>query len=151
MEPKLTWQSLLNSQRIKLHRVSPQELDDLRAVVERDLSDAGIEGLSTDRRFATAYNAVLQLAKMVIACEGYRAAGFAHHQTTLEALELAMGGAVSDLTAYFDTCRRKRNQVDCDMADVATEAELDDLMRKAHEFRALVEKWIRSNHPQHGL
>jgi hypothetical protein len=28
-----------------------------------------------DRRFATAYNAVLQLAKMVIACAGYRVAG----------------------------------------------------------------------------
>jgi hypothetical protein len=49
-----------------------RELDGLRAVVARDLTDARVVGLSTDRQFATAYNAVLQLAKMAIACAGYR-------------------------------------------------------------------------------
>jgi hypothetical protein len=33
----------------------------LRAVVARDLSDAQVPGLSTDRQFATADNAALQL------------------------------------------------------------------------------------------
>ncbi len=33
--------------------------------------DANLDQLSADRRFATAYNAVLQLTKMGIACEGY--------------------------------------------------------------------------------
>ena len=71
----MTWQSLLQAQRIKSHRTSQQELNDLRDVVERDMQDAGVEALSADRRFATAYNAVLQLAKMVIACSGYRVVG----------------------------------------------------------------------------
>jgi len=34
-----------------------KELDDLRAVIVRDLEDAAIQELSDDRRFATAYTA----------------------------------------------------------------------------------------------
>ena len=34
----------------------------MRALIARDLADAGIAGLSADRRFATAYNAALQAA-----------------------------------------------------------------------------------------
>jgi hypothetical protein len=47
----------------------------MRALVARDLADAGIAGLSADRRFATAYNAALQAANIAIAfaCAGYRA------------------------------------------------------------------------------
>src|ERR1700722_19495394 len=123
----MTWQSLLQAQRIKSHRTSQQELNDLRDVVERDMQEAGVEALSADRRFATAYNAVLQLAKMVIACSGYRVVGPGHHMTTFEALEIAMGSPISDLAAYLDTCRRKRNQVDYDCANAATESEAEDL------------------------
>jgi hypothetical protein len=56
---------------VHTHKTSKQELDDLRAVIRRDLSDAAIPALSEDRRFATAYNAALQAAKMAVACAGY--------------------------------------------------------------------------------
>jgi hypothetical protein len=48
--------------RLRPHHTSPKEVADLLRVVDRDLADAGIAQLSTDRRFATAYNAALQLA-----------------------------------------------------------------------------------------
>lgn len=147
----MSWPSLEQAHRVKAHRTSVQELADLRAIVERDLSDATVPGLSADRRFATAYNAVLQLAKMVIACAGYRVVGLGHHQTTFEALELAMGPSVSATVAYFDTCRRKRNQVDYDLANAATETEAEELIRKAEEFRNTVEAWIRKNHASYRL
>jgi uncharacterized protein (UPF0332 family) len=142
----MSWQSLLQAQKVKRHQTSRREIEDLRNVVERDLQDAGVESISADRRFATAYNAVLQLAKIVIACSGYRVAGAGHHITTFEALELAMGPSVSGLSAYFDLCRRKRNQVDYDCANAATESETKDLIQKAEEFRAMVEAWIRTHH-----
>jgi hypothetical protein len=44
----------------------------MRALIARDLADAGVAGLSEGRRFATAYNAALQAANMAIACAGYR-------------------------------------------------------------------------------
>src|SRR5215469_722415 len=142
----MSWQSLLQAQKIKRHKTSRQELDDLRDVVERDLQDAAIPGLSSDRRFATAYNAVLQLSKMAIACAGYRVVGSGHHLTTFEAIEFAMGASVSELASYFDTCRRKRNQVDYDRVNAATETEADELLAKAEEFREVIENWIRKHH-----
>ncbi len=42
----------------------------MRALIARDLADATINGLSADRRFATAYSAALQAANMAIACAG---------------------------------------------------------------------------------
>jgi hypothetical protein len=136
---------------VQRHTPSRHELDGLRAVVERDLSDAQVPGLSTDRKFATAYNAVLQLAKMAIACAGYRVVGQGHHLTTFEAVELAMGRSVVRLTTYFETCRRKRNMLDYDIANVATDTEVRELMEKAEEFRQLVEQWIAQHYPQFAI
>jgi hypothetical protein len=116
--------------------------------VARDLHDASLPGLSDDRRFATAYNAALQLAKMAIACAGFRVVGQAHHQTTFEAVELAMGRSVSDLATYFETCRRKRNVVDYDLANVISQAEANELVNKVAHFARLVEVWIAQHRPQ---
>ena len=131
----MSWQQLLRSHRVQAHATSHRELEGLRAVVGRDLKDARVPGLSTDRQFATAYNAVLQLAKMAIACAGYRVVGAGHHQTTFEAVELALGASVANLASYFDTCRRKRNILDYDNAQVVTETEAQELVQKAEEFR----------------
>lgn len=143
----MSWQQLLTNHRVQTHSTSRRELDGLRAVVARDLQDARVVGLSTDRQFATAYNAVLQLAKMAIACAGYRVVGAGHHQTTFEAVELAMGSRVSPLASYFDTCRRKRNILDYDNAQVVTETEAEELVQKAEEFRTRVEQWIAQHYP----
>lgn len=144
----MSWKKLESGGDVKPHQTSKREIDDLRAIVARDLKDASLEGLSDDRRFATAYNAVLQLAKMVIACAGYRvAARKGHHRVTLEAVQRAMGSTVANHVAYFDTCRIKRNTVDYDMANVTSEAEADELVKMATEFDRLVEAWIAKNHP----
>ena len=147
----MIWQDLLNSQKVRAHRTSSQELYDLRAVVERDLADSKIPELSDDRRFATAYNAVLQLSKIVIACEGYRVVGLGHHQTAFLALEIALGPSILPFSTYFEQCRRQRNQVDYDMANVATEADATLLIQTAEAFQKLVELWVATNHHTFGV
>lgn len=147
----MSWPLLLRNHRVHMHTSSRRELEDLRAVVARDLTDAQLPGLSTDRQFATAYNAVLQLAKMAIACAGYRVLGTGHHQTTFEALELAMGPPVAALASYFETCRRKRNILDYDRAQVVTVTEAQELVQKADVFRGLVEQWITQHYPRFGV
>ncbi len=62
-----------------------------------------------------------------------------------------MGSSVSALATYFDICRRKRNQVDYDRANAATETEAAELLSKAEEFRDLVEKWILKHHPHYAI
>ncbi len=145
----MSWQELLATKRAQTHQTSKQELDGLRAVVDRDLKDAAVLILSEDRRFATAYNAVLQLATMAVACAGYRvSAKQGHHQNTFLALRLALGKPVAKLADYFDTCRRKRNTVDYNCATVVTATELQELLEQADKFRELVENWISKHHPQ---
>jgi hypothetical protein len=144
----MTWQQLLTTHRVQPHTTSRQARDGLRAVVVRDLRDAQVPGLSADRQFATAYNAVLQLAKIAIACAGYRVVGQGHHVTTFEAVELAMGRRVASLAGYFETCRRMGNMLDYDMANVATDTEVRELLEKAHAFRQLLEQWIAQHYPQ---
>jgi hypothetical protein len=143
----MTWQQLLNANRVRTHKTSKQELDDLRTVIERDLNDAGITGLSADRSFATAYNAALQTAKMAIHCAGYRVVGQGHHQVSFEAAELAVGANVRALVVYFELCRRKRNTLDYDVANVVSDTEAAELVLKAREFKKELESWIAAKHP----
>jgi len=64
----VTWTRLLATKEARRHTTSKAELDNMRALIARDLADAALAGLSPDRRFATAYNAALQVANMAIAC-----------------------------------------------------------------------------------
>ena len=121
-------------------------MDKLRAVIARDLADASLVGVSSDRRFATAYNAALQAAKMAIACAGYRVTGAGHHRISFAAVQLAVGKAAGPYRDYFDRCRRKRNVIDYDDVFVATETEAKEIVAKATEFIEIVEQWIAKNH-----
>ena len=99
----MSFESLLAGGDLKAHRTSRQELDNIRALIARDLADAALPGLSADRRYATAYNAALQAGKIAIACSGYRVSARAgHHAATFEAAHLAIGQQAAGLTAYFD-------------------------------------------------
>lgn len=144
----MTWTQLLANNEVKQHKTSKKELDRIRAAVARDLADASLKALSADRRFATAYNAALQSTKMAIACAGYRVtAGTGHHRISFEAVKLAVGKPADLYSDYFDRCRRKRNVIDYDDVNVATETEAEEIMRKAKEFAELIERWIAKNHP----
>jgi hypothetical protein len=143
----MSWKPLLASRTVQPHKTSVKEIEGLRQLVSRDLADAGLTALSADRRFATAYNAVLQLSKMAIACAGYRVtSGAGHHQKTFEAVKAALGKRGEPLANYFETCRRKRNLIDYDASEVATETEAEELLRKAQEFQTMVEGWIVKHH-----
>jgi uncharacterized protein (UPF0332 family) len=120
----------------------------MRALIARDLADAKVAGLSADRRFATAYNAALQAAHMVIACAGYRVtAKTGHHKVALDSVKLAVGGTVNKYADYFDRCRRKRNVIDYTRSHVATESEAHEIVQQATEFHDVVEAWIDATLP----
>src|SRR2546428_3614616 len=142
---------LLASKRLDRHPTSADEIAGLRNLIARDLSDAALPGLSADRTFATAYNAVLQLSKLALACAGYRVSASlpGHHQTTFEAARLILGRTAQRLTDYFETCRRKRNVIDYDFTQAVTESQATELRERAAEYQGLVEVWIAKNHPKY--
>lgn len=115
------------------------------ALVARDLADAGVDGLSADRKYATAYNAALQAANMAIACTGYRVtAKTGHHKITFYSASLALGAGASKYADYFEACRRKRNVIDYARSHVATDTEAKEIVEQAKAFCEFVELWIDS-------
>jgi hypothetical protein len=144
----MSWKKLLQDNKVHRHTTSLQELSEIRRLVARDLADAAIPVLSEDRRFATAYNAALQTAKMAVACAGYRVASVpGHHRLTFEGARLALGKPAEHLTDYFDACRRKRNEIDYTGATIATGTEANELLLHAKSFLDMVEGWIMAHHP----
>jgi uncharacterized protein (UPF0332 family) len=63
------------------------------------------------------------------------------------AVELAVGPSAAGLLAYFEACRRKRNQLDYDAANIVSDTEAAEILTKAREFKQEVEDWIAKNHP----
>jgi hypothetical protein len=144
----MSWKKLLQNNNVHRHTTSRQELTEIRRLVARDLADAAIPTLSEDRRFATAYNAALQTAKIAIACDGYRIGSVpGHHRLTFEGAKLSIGKRAQQLADYFDACRRKRNEIDYTGATIATATEADELLLHAKSFLDLVELWIETTHP----
>lgn len=72
-------QQLLSEKKLKKHKTSKKEIQDLLGVIYRDIIDASEVELSPDWRFAIAYNAILQLSTIPLYCKGYKPAGMGHH------------------------------------------------------------------------
>ena len=88
------------------HKTSPQEIAGLLAIVERDLANAKVAGLSDDWRFNIAYNAALQAATAALAASGFRAAREQHHYRTIQSLAPTIGWQSGNLD-QLDRFRKK--------------------------------------------
>jgi hypothetical protein len=123
------------------------EISKLRIAAHRGLRDARLRGLSADGRFKLAYEAIVLFAKMALACGGYRVKGRGAHHTTFVALPLIVGRSVSKDAGYFDRCRRKRNELTYERADVVSSKDAEDVLLEATKFGETVEDWISDHHP----
>ena len=115
-------------------------------MVERDLADAAIPQLSTDRRFATAYNAALLLATIALHAAGYRTASAGHHWATFHVLPEILGSDAQAAADYLDGCRAKRNVSDYDRAGAISEQELAELVTEVQAFRQDILEWLHAHH-----
>lgn len=144
----MTLKKLQTDGRLKPHKTSKQEIDELRGAVDVKLADARSTSISDDTRFTTAYGAALLLAKMALACAGYRldSRSGGHHVAAFEALPHCVGASAAPLAKYFEVCRRKRNEIDYDRANVASRADADEIVRQTEALQSLVEDWITKHH-----
>jgi hypothetical protein len=139
----------LESGALRRHRTSALEVADLLRVVGRDLQDARATQISLDRRFATAYSGALQLAALVLAASGYRAAARrGHHAVTLQALPEIIGEGTRSLAVYLDSCRSLRNQTDYDRAGVVSAADVAEIIEETARFRDQVLAWLAEAYPE---
>lgn len=143
----MTLEDWLKEDKLKAHQTTPQEIQSLFKVIDRDIADAQVVGVSADRRFATAYNAALQLATVTLLASGYRVtAGKGHHYVTISALRFTMGKSAVPRMHYLNLCRQTRNKTDYDRAGVTEEQEVAELLKEVAQFRQDVLEWLKKHH-----
>lgn len=131
----------LKRKAIQKVEVSEDTLLDLLKLVARDLKDSQVAALSPDRRYATAYGAALNLANYVVRTQGYRvSAKKGHHRVTFEIAHAILGSDTKKYLDFFDICRRKRNKIDYDFANIASDSEVGELVQMTKEFQELILK-----------
>ena len=144
----MTLKKWANERRLKHHVPSREEISDLFGLVDRDIKDAQIDALSADRRFATAYNAALQLGTVILRASGYRTSGLGHHWVTFQAISEILDADAQSWADYFDACRQKRNEADYDCAGMVTETEAKELLSETISFSSSVKVWLKEHHPE---
>jgi uncharacterized protein (UPF0332 family) len=144
---RMSLKELLNQGRLRPHKTSKEEITNLLKLVKRDIEDAKVSGLSSDRKFATAYNAVLQSATILLYCKGYRTSGMGHHFTVFEAMKEILGKDYLELADYFDSCRAQRNLTDYSYPGEVSFAEAEELIQAAEDFLQMVLNWLKNNYP----
>ena len=127
------------------HSSSPQEIGDLLSLVDRDLLDSQVPGLTADWRLNIAYNAALQAATAALAASGYRASRKAHHMRVVQSLEFTIG-ADKGMIAGLDGFRKKRNISDYERAGYVSDGEAEEMRDLATRLREDVLAWILSKH-----
>jgi hypothetical protein len=142
----MSWNKLLNDKRVTALPPTKAELDALRSIVARSLNDVAAPGLSADARFVLAYDAARTLSLIVVRAAGYRPRSVGGHYNTFLALEAA-DPAFTTLSAYFDSCRMKRNDCEYGFAGGVTETEADALLKTVRQFAGDAETWLKSHHP----
>lgn len=140
---------LLSEGKIRLHKTSTDEIAGLFKIVERDLKDAQIKELSTDRKFATAYNAALQLTTIILNCRGYRTTSGSHHFITFQAAKEILGTQHHNLIDYFDSCRNKRNITDYDRSGEVSDYEVEELIKETLAYKTIIINWVKKYYPQY--
>ena len=131
---------------IVTHETSRNEIADLFAVVQRDLDDAQVPRLSDDWRLGIAYNAALQLATLALAAEGYRPSRERAHERAILSLRFTIGADVASVDV-LDRVRRKRNQINCELAGSTSTAEADEVLTLVTALREQVLTWLNAHHP----
>lgn len=129
------------------HKTSPQEISDLLAIAERDLTDCRATGLSPDWRLSIAYNAALQVSTAALAAAGYRATRESHHYRVIQSLTYTIEANASLITR-LDAFRKKRNIGDYERAGTISEQEAGEMVALAELLRENVREWLRANHPE---
>ena len=130
---------------VEKHKTSPQEIEELFQIADRDLKDCQARDLSDDWQLNIAYNAALQSAKAALAAAGYRASREAQHFRIIQSLAFTLRLEKS-LIDKLDKFRKKRNISDYERAGLVSESEVKEAIDLTYQLRKQAEEWIRTNH-----
>jgi hypothetical protein len=131
------------------HEATVAEVRSLIGVVDRELADAVVPGLSDEGRFTHAYDAALLLCKLGLHASGFelqkRASG--HHSRWINSLEFTLGKEQKETLIHLSQCSKLRHTSLYDQTGVIQKQDAVDLLETARKLRADVLAWLHSRHP----
>jgi Asp-tRNA(Asn)/Glu-tRNA(Gln) amidotransferase A subunit family amidase len=146
----MTLENLRNLEKIgqlKSHVTSREEVQRLLDAARRNLSDAGVEVISCETRFDSAYKAVMQLALAAMMANGFRPDTNkpGHHMTVIQSLPQTIG-LPTERMVVLDVLRRKRNLTDYS-GDWIDETSMEQCILEARNLLRDVKAWFKEQRP----
>ncbi len=119
----------------------------LIAAAQRNITDAQLQGLSSENRFDAAYKAIMQMAMVALNANGYRTLKSkpGHHQTAIQTLPLSVALAHSKVIV-LDALRKQRHLADY-TGDLVPEAIAEECLMSAKDLLVHVRAWLQANRP----
>ena len=133
---------------LKSHHTNCQEIMNLLTIVERDLADAKVDGLSPDWQYGIAYNAALKLCTIVLYAQGYRPENALAHYRTIMALKEIPGQDWIRHCIYLNECRMRRNSLEYDQAYTISVDDAHKLVDFATSFHLEVRTYLETNYSE---
>ena len=129
------------------HEATVAEVRGLLGVVDRELADAGVAGLSDEGGFTHAYEAALLLCKLALHASGFKlqkAKG--HHSYWINSLEFTLGKEQKETLIHLSKSSHLRHTSLYDQTGVVQKQDADDLLETARKLRTDVLAWLHSQH-----
>jgi hypothetical protein len=147
----MTLENLRNLEKIgqlKSHVTSREEMQRLLDAARRNLSDAGVDVISCETRFDSAYKAIMQLALAAMMANGFRpdTSRPGHHMTVIQSLPQTIDLPTGRM-AVLDVLRRKRNLTDYSGGWI-DETSMEQCISEAKDLLRDVEAWLKEQRPE---
>jgi hypothetical protein len=147
----MTLENLRNLEKIgqlKSHVTGKEEMQRLLEAARRNLADAGVDVISCETRFDSAYKAIMQLALAAMMANGFRpdTAKPGHHMTVIQSLPQTINLPTARI-AVLDVLRRKRNLTDYSGGWV-DEVSMEQCITEAKDLLRDVEDWLKEQRPE---
>ena len=143
----MSLQQWLDNGWLHRHKTSPEEIENLLKIVDRDWRDANGD-ISADWRFGISYNAALKLCTILLYAEGYQPDRRLKHYRTIQAIVLVRGKGRQGDADYLNTCRIKRHVAEYEHAGAITDRDADELVEFVRKFKHEVVTWLHERHSE---
>lgn len=128
---------------LQRHDAAEDEIANLLAIVDREIQDADVPGLSLDAQLGMLYNAALKLADVALRLRGYRAHRDNAHYRTIASLPMTLGPDWVDSAGFIDHIRVLRHRSDYESVGVASPDEVTEIRLEVERLRPAVERLVK--------
>jgi len=135
--------------RIRKQKAGIVQIEALLKEAILDLEEAKrIVNLAERATYLLAYNAMLKAGRALILFQGYVPDGGAQHKTVVEMTSAILGDKYKNLTAQFETMRRKRNEMTYETGGLLSRSEAQKAFSDAISLVKKILTEVKSQNPQ---